>query len=65
MTIRQLLFKNREATPDEVVLQVSPESIRPIMAWYGGYHAGDTYAVFVDGVEVGMDVNGELVGDLP
>lgn len=65
MGIRELDFINRDATPEMASLHVSTESVKPIMAWYGSYHAGDDYLVLVDGVEVQKDHNGELVGDLP
>jgi hypothetical protein len=63
--MRLLQFINKDAATSAVSLSVSTNSIKPIMAWYGGYHAGDDYVVMVDGVEVQKDLNGELVGDLP
>jgi hypothetical protein len=63
--MRILQFFNKDAIPRVVEVQVSTASVKPIMAWYGGYHAGDDYMVMVDGVEVQKDLNGELVGDLP
>ena len=61
----RLRFLNEDATPKEVVLDVSKSAVAPIMEWYGAYFAGDTYRVFVDDTEVAKDQNGQLVGDLP
>lgn len=63
--MRNLNFVNQDATPKEVHLQVSTDSIASVMAWYGAYYAGDRYSVFVDGKKVEKDQNGELVGKLP
>lgn len=64
MTTIELMFFNHDATPPEVKLHVSRESVAPIMAWYGAYYAGDRYNVFVDGKRVEKDRNGELVKPL-
>jgi hypothetical protein len=61
----ELKFVNSDATPKTVVLNIARKDIPTIMAWYGGYFAGDRYSVFVDGVKLGKDRNGELVGKLP
>ncbi|OWZ90438.1 hypothetical protein B9J07_28030 [Sinorhizobium sp. LM21] len=60
--VRELKFTNSDATPKTVILKVETESVAPIMAWYGAYHAGDRYTVHVDRVKVKKDQNGELLG---
>lgn len=62
--IHELKFVNSDARPKECVVHVSTASIEPVMAWYGSYFAGDRYAVFVDGVKVQKDHNGELAGEV-
>lgn len=57
----ELKFVNSDARPKTVTLQVATNSIAPIMAWYGAFHAGDRYAVYADGVKLAKDHNGELV----
>ncbi len=64
MKLRELQFVNSDATPKTETLHVSSASIERIMAWYGSYYAGDQYAVFVDGLHVEKDQNGELVGEI-
>ena len=60
-----LIFNNADAKPRSVVLQVAPDAVPHIMAWYGAYFAGDRYKVTVDGRNVRMDQNGEPVGPIP
>ena len=62
--LRELKFINSDARPKECVVHVSKASIAPVMAWYGAYFSGDRYAVFVDGIKVQKDQNGELAGDI-
>jgi hypothetical protein len=57
----RLVFSNAETKPKTVALDVSQESVAPIMAWYGAYHAGDRYTVTVDGRNVPFDPNGEII----
>ncbi|QIG75729.1 hypothetical protein EVC20_158 [Rhizobium phage RHph_Y2_17_1] len=64
MSTVTLKFVNQDATPKVVKFDVSRDGIKPVMAWYGAYHAGDNYTVHVNGVEVEKDENGELVGRL-
>lgn len=61
MSMRELLFINKDAKPKKTALLVDEAAIAPIMAWYGAYYAGDRYKVEVDGERVNMDRNGELV----
>lgn len=58
----ELKFVNSDARPKTTVLQVSANSIAPIMSWYGAFFAGDRYAVYADGEKLPKDQNGELVG---
>jgi hypothetical protein len=60
-----LVFMNADARPRNTKLRVSRASVPVIMAWYGGFHAGDTYAVAVDGRNVPTDQNGAPVGWWP
>ncbi|QIG69191.1 hypothetical protein EVB78_157 [Rhizobium phage RHph_N1_15] len=64
MSTVKIRFRNSEATPEEIEFEVSKAAVPPMMAWYGAFHAGDDYSVYVDGVEVEKDENGELVGRL-
>jgi hypothetical protein len=59
MTLRKLVFNNADATPKTEVIECSDASVARIMAWYGGYFAGDRYTVALDGRNVPMDQNGE------
>jgi hypothetical protein len=59
MTLRKLVFNNADATPKTEVIECSDASVARIMAWYGGYFAGDRYTVTLDGRNVPMDQNGE------
>jgi len=43
-----LEFKNPQATPKEVRMRVSVRDIPLIVQWYGGFHEGDTYTVWVN-----------------
>ena len=63
--MRELKFVNSDAKPKTQVLNVGTEAIELLMCWYGTHYAGDRYAVYVDGVKVKTDQNGDLVGDLP
>lgn len=60
MKVVELKFFNYDATPNETKIYVQNESIKPILAWYGAYYAGDRYNVFKDGKRVEIDHNGEI-----
>lgn len=60
----ELKFTNKDAGPETVTLEVSPESVALIMAWYGAYYAGDRYTVHFADKLLKKDLNGELVGGL-
>ena len=57
-------FVNSDARPKVTVIFIRADGIADVMRWYGSHHAGDRYSVFVNGVKVAKDQNGELVGDL-
>lgn len=59
----KLEFYNADANPPVQRLNVSRDSVEVIMVWYGGFYAGDDYAVMIDGVEVPKDLNGEYEHD--
>lgn len=61
MNFCELKFSNSDARPKVVTINVSAESIKPIMTWYGSHFAGDRYTVYVDGVKVRKDHNGDLI----
>lgn len=60
-----LEFLNIDARPKKTEIKCAAESIASIMAWYGGFHAGDRYAVYAGGVKLKKDQNGELIGPPP
>ncbi|OCP21951.1 MULTISPECIES: hypothetical protein [unclassified Ensifer] len=64
MSTVKLRFINEDATPKEVAFDVSKDGVAPILSWYGGYHSGDDYVVYVDGVKAAIDLNGELIAGL-
>jgi hypothetical protein len=65
MEIRQLVFINADALPPMALVRADTESVEQILAWYGAYYAGDNYVASLDGVELALDHNGDLVGELP
>lgn len=56
-----LVFNNADATPKGVVMRVDRKAVPDIMSWYGAYFAGDRYTVTMDGRNVPMDQNGEML----
>ena len=52
-------FIKDKAVPHVKEIECSYASVPTIMAWYGGYHAGDNYQVMIDGVKIPKDINGE------
>jgi len=59
--MKRLVFSNADATPKTVLIECSKESIESIVGWYGAYCAGDRYTVTVDGRNIHLDHNGEIV----
>jgi hypothetical protein len=57
----RLVFSNAESFPKNICLEVSKEAVPNIMQWYGAFHAGDRYTVTLDGRNVSMDMNGEML----
>ena len=62
--IGTLVFMNADATPKNVSIQCTPESVPPIMAWYGAYFSGDRYTAAFNGRNILMDINGECLNTL-
>jgi len=60
----ELMFVNSDATPKVSAVHVSLDSVPAIMAWYGGYYAGDRYTVSLDGKRIQKDLNGEVLGHI-
>ena len=52
---KALVFSNADATPKNVTIYTTRESIGNIMIWYGSHHEGDRYTVSFDGRNVPMD----------
>lgn len=59
--MQRLVFSNAEAKPKNVSIDLSSESVPHVMAWYGAYFAGDRYTATLDGRNVPMDQNGEMI----
>jgi hypothetical protein len=59
--MNRLVFSNADATPKNVSLDLSKESVPHVMAWYGAYFAGDRYIATLNGRNVPMDQNGEMI----
>jgi hypothetical protein len=59
-----LKFVNSDATPKMATIRCAASSVAKIMDWYGAFHGGDRYAVYVNGVKARKDGNGSLVGML-
>jgi len=64
MSLHELMFVNSDATPKVSAVHVSLASVPAIMAWYGGYYAGDRYTVSLDGKRIEKDRNGEMLGHI-
>ena len=62
--IGTLVFMNADAIPKNVSVQCTPESVSPIMAWYGAYFSGDRCTVAFNGRNIWMDINGECLSTL-
>tara|TARA_R110000822_G_scaffold86011_2_gene200735 strand:+ start:2142 stop:2336 length:195 start_codon:yes stop_codon:yes gene_type:complete len=58
----ELKFVNADATPKTEIIHVDAEALPRVMEWYGAFHAGDWYDVFIDGLKVAKDQNGALIG---
>lgn len=56
----KLKFVNSDARPKVAEVVCAKDSIAPIMAWYGAYHAGDRYAVYAGDEKLPKDQNGCL-----
>lgn len=56
-----LTFKNEQARPKTQRVKCDAASVPLIMAWYGAYFAGDDYTVYLDGLRVKTNHNGEPI----
>ena len=56
-----LRFVNRTAESEHEIHLHNKSDCEPIMDWYGGFHAGDDYDVYISGKKVATGINGELV----
>lgn len=45
----ELVFDNEDAIPRETAVTVGVHNVPQVLAWYGAYHAGDTYTARLDG----------------
>ena len=61
--MHELKIINKESDT-ETVLHVSKESVETIVIWYGAFAVGDDYSVYLDGKELQLDHNGELVNKI-
>ena len=61
MSMSRLVFSNAEAKPHNVALDLTLESVPHVMEWYGAFFAGDRYTVTLDGRNVPMGINGEMI----
>lgn len=59
--IGTLVFMNADATPKNVSVKCTAESVDSIMAWYGAYFAGDRYTAAFNGRNIPMNINGECL----
>jgi GGDEF domain-containing protein len=58
-----LEFKNRDSAKNHQlsVIYCDASSVKQIVQWYGGFHAGDDVDLTIDGVPQKLDLNLELV----
>lgn len=60
-SVVELKFINRDARPRVTTLMVAREGCADIALWYGGFHAGDRYSVYVNDIQQKLGINGELL----
>jgi hypothetical protein len=54
-------FKNPEATPQEVIVAVgSGADAVNVIDWYSAFNAGDPYNVYINGIRIDLDDNGQV-----
>lgn len=61
MTTVKLRFVNKDATPKVSLVEATTGCCPDIALWYGAFHAGDDYEVYIDGVKQKLGINGELI----
>lgn len=61
--MKELIFYNRDAPKGHrtEIIQCHEDSVKRIVQWYGGFHAGDDVDLHIDGVKQKLDLNLELV----
>jgi hypothetical protein len=57
----ELKFINRDARPRVTELSVARGGCADICLWYGAFHAGDRYSVYINDVQQKLGINGELL----
>jgi hypothetical protein len=57
----RLVFSNADAAPKTAIVDVSRDSAASVIAWYAACYAGDRYTVTMDGRNVPLDQNGEMM----
>jgi hypothetical protein len=61
MKIKKLKFINLDACEQTTVVHCDANSVEHILAWYGSFWAGDNHRAFLDGSELPLDQNGQLI----
>jgi len=61
--MKELIFfnKNNPKGYQTEMIRCHPHDVFRIVKWYGGYHAGDSVTLHIDGVKQKLDQNLELV----
>ena len=62
-TMKELVFYNKDCPKrhKEETIRCSEGSVKRIVQWYGGFHAGDRVTLHIDGVKAKLDHNLELI----
>jgi hypothetical protein len=61
--MKTLEFKNRDCPKGHqlAVIYCDASSVKQIVHWYGGFHAGDRVTLHIDGFKAKLDHNLELI----
>jgi GGDEF domain-containing protein len=61
--MKTLEFKNQDSPKGHQlsVIYCDASSVKQIVQWYGGFHAGDRVTLHIDGIKAKLDHNLELV----
>lgn len=57
----KLEFKNRDAFEREITIECAKASINHIVMWYNAFYSGDNYELRIDGVQVEVSRNGDIL----